>query len=421
MRKIYVSSTFEDLREHREAVYTQLRKLRLDPVAMEDYVAGEARPLDQCLQDVADADVYVGLFAWRYGYVPEKGNPNQLSITELEYRAALDHGKPLLIFLLSDTAPWPPKLMDSHVPGGDGGARIQKLREHLAKEHLVSSFSSPAHLAGDVSAAVHRLLVETLSDARSPAQPAGPVRAAGPLSSDAGPSMSLRSLEVGLTRARSVARLDKRYAGPIATGFLVRGKDLHESLGDEVYLATPAHVVGAKEQSTIGVTIGPDEVFVLLTAAAPDPGPLGASEVVWSSPIEELDVSLLRLDRRLGEETGLPIASALPVLADPDAERGAVFAHHAPRVFLIGHPRGGPMALSIDNCRLLDHDERALQYLADTHPGSGGSPVFNAQWEVLGIHRLRGEVPRLHGDGVVSACQAVSLLAVRRALRDAFG
>jgi hypothetical protein len=426
MRRIYVSSTFEDLREYREAVYAQLRKFRLDPLAMEDYVAGEARPLDRCVKDVVAADVYLGLFAWRYGYVPEEDNPEGLSITEIEYRTAVKHGKSLLIFLLSDQAPWPPKLMDSHLATPDRGANIKRLRDRLAKDHMVSLFSSPAQLAGEVSAAVHRLIVETLSDARNPAESSAPRRPTGPLPGEAGPALSLRSLETGLARASGVARLEKRNAGPIATGFLVEGKDLHESLGNDLYLATPAHVVGPKEQSTIGLTVGPDELLIVLTAAKRDPRPLRAEELVWSSPIEELDVSLLRLDRQPDEACGLPIAHSLPGLAGhgPKPERPAAalaFSEEAPRVFLIGHPRGGPLAFSIDNCRLLDHDERSLQYLADTHPGSGGSPVFNQLWEVLGIHRLRGELPRLHGEGMVTACQAVSLQAVRTALRTALG
>jgi uncharacterized protein DUF4062 len=63
--KIYISSTFEVLKDERERVYRQLRKLRHDVISMEDYVAGEQRPLDECLADVADCDAYVALIAWR--------------------------------------------------------------------------------------------------------------------------------------------------------------------------------------------------------------------------------------------------------------------------------------------------------------------------------------------------------------------
>src|SRR5688500_18466825 len=111
--KIYISSTYEDLKSYRERVYHHLRTLRHDVIAMEDYVAADARPLDKCLRDVRESDVYVGLYAWRYGYVPPKGNPKGKSITELEYLEAARHHKPRLLFLVNERAAWPPNLMDS--------------------------------------------------------------------------------------------------------------------------------------------------------------------------------------------------------------------------------------------------------------------------------------------------------------------
>ena len=79
MSRIYVSSTFSDLQDQREAVYRALRRLGHDVVAMEDYVASDQRPLDRCLDDVASSDVYIGIVAWRYGYVPPTGNPEAYS------------------------------------------------------------------------------------------------------------------------------------------------------------------------------------------------------------------------------------------------------------------------------------------------------------------------------------------------------
>src|SRR5262245_16992236 len=100
MAKIYVSSTHSDLKEYREAIYKALRALRQDVIAMEDYVASDQRPLDKCLADVAGCDIYVGIFAWRYGFIPTNDNPEQKSITELEYRQAVRTGKQKLVFLL---------------------------------------------------------------------------------------------------------------------------------------------------------------------------------------------------------------------------------------------------------------------------------------------------------------------------------
>jgi Domain of unknown function (DUF4062) len=50
-----------------------------DAIAMEDYVATDRRPLQKCLADVAACDGYIGIFAWRYGFVPEADNSERRS------------------------------------------------------------------------------------------------------------------------------------------------------------------------------------------------------------------------------------------------------------------------------------------------------------------------------------------------------
>jgi hypothetical protein len=152
--KIYVSSTYSDLKNYREEVYHTLRQLRHDVIAMEDYVATDQRPLDKCLNDVATCDIYVGIFAWRYGYIPDQDNPEQRSITELEYRKAGEVGIPRLIFILKDDASWPTTLTDYKTGEGDRGKCIETFRNELMKEKTVSFFENPDDLARLVSVAV---------------------------------------------------------------------------------------------------------------------------------------------------------------------------------------------------------------------------------------------------------------------------
>ena len=72
MATIYLSSTYSDLIEHRNLVYRALRRMHHHVIGMEDYVATDQRPLDKCLADVGASDLYIGIFAWRYGFVPEE-------------------------------------------------------------------------------------------------------------------------------------------------------------------------------------------------------------------------------------------------------------------------------------------------------------------------------------------------------------
>ena len=154
MAKIYLSSTFNDLKGCRKDVYDSLRSMHHDVIAMEHYVAADRRPLDKSLSDVADCDIYIGIFAWRYGYIPEKDNPEQRSITELEFRHAVKTGKIRLIFLLNEDAPWPRSMVDS----GEEAERLSLLRKELSEEYLASFFMSCEELARQASTAVANCL-----------------------------------------------------------------------------------------------------------------------------------------------------------------------------------------------------------------------------------------------------------------------
>ena len=93
-----------------------LRQLGHDVIAMEGYVAADQRPLDKCLADVGACDLYVGIFAHRYGYVPEDDNPEHRSFIEREYRHAEALGIPRLAFLLDVNRAWPPGQSPRTVP-----------------------------------------------------------------------------------------------------------------------------------------------------------------------------------------------------------------------------------------------------------------------------------------------------------------
>ena len=146
--RAYVSATFKDLQAHRRIAQVVLKRFGYEDVAMEYYVAEDERPLEKCLRDVADCDLYVGIFAWRYGFVPETDNPKKLSITELEYRKAVELDKPRLLFVIDDDADWPAKFMDID------RSNIARLHAAVRKDRLGATFSTPDSLEARLSAAL---------------------------------------------------------------------------------------------------------------------------------------------------------------------------------------------------------------------------------------------------------------------------
>jgi hypothetical protein len=145
--EIYISSTYQDLKDCRLRANDALRGLGHTVRAMETYVAEDGRSLDVCRRDVRECALYVGIFAWRYGWIP----PGETkSITHLEYEQARVAGKTCLIFLLEDNAPWPGALFDTN------RATINTLRQSLSDTHTVSLFRDPTDLAKRVADAVKR-------------------------------------------------------------------------------------------------------------------------------------------------------------------------------------------------------------------------------------------------------------------------
>jgi hypothetical protein len=175
--KIYLSSTYEDLKDHRRTVFDALRQSGYQVIAMEVYVARDERPVNACLKDVAESDIYVGIFGLRYGYEPppEHNNPDGLSITELEFRQADNQDTTdCLTFLLNEDEALPPKKYIDALSGeNERGERIKGLRDHLQKVKTARffSYSTPHELASLVQTAVAKYAQERGADRPSDEAP----------------------------------------------------------------------------------------------------------------------------------------------------------------------------------------------------------------------------------------------------------
>ena len=145
--RVYVSSTSLDLQDHRQAVIEALMRSGHMPVCMEYQPAADVTPKEECMRQVSTCDLYVGIFAWRYGYIPLHCD---ISITEMEYRTAIEQKIPAIVFLLKEDLSWPEEFRDDDVPG----SRIRKLREELKQTIWVSFFTSPDNLAKEVLASL---------------------------------------------------------------------------------------------------------------------------------------------------------------------------------------------------------------------------------------------------------------------------
>jgi len=97
--RVFVSSTALDLREHRLAVARALEQLGLGLARMETFGARPSEPTEACLVEIEDSELFVGLYAHRYGYVPER---SEIPITETEFDHARSLRRPTFCFFVDD-------------------------------------------------------------------------------------------------------------------------------------------------------------------------------------------------------------------------------------------------------------------------------------------------------------------------------
>jgi S1-C subfamily serine protease len=225
---------------------------------------------------------------------------------------------------------------------------------------------------------------------------------------DDGPR-TYRWMLLGLERARSVAAIELRGIRRHGTGFLMRARDLGLVL-DELVVVTNHHVVNDEGS---GEAIRPESTEVVFEATSP-PQRLEVDKVLWQSPTDRHDVSILKLKSQPSDLKPLSPAGALPVIDEPQ------------RVYVIGYPGGRELAFSLQDNELLDHEAPPkgkppiagvvrLHYRAPTEGGSSGSPVFNDEWNVIGLHHLGGKsgVSRLNGtSGTYAANEGLWIQAI---------
>jgi len=216
--------------------------------------------------------------------------------------------------------------------------------------------------------------------------------------------------KMGLDRAQVVAKVLNPVGDGFGTGFLIRGGDLVPALGDEVFFLTNAHVVSSDPdvRATYG-SLDPDEATVLFeNSETAGNQHFRVKKLLWTSPPEVLDASLLRLDPPVPSLQTYPLAKNLPL------------ADGVQKVYVIGHPGGRSLSISLNDNLLLDWDDRLVHYRAPTEGGSSGSPVFNQSWQLIGLHHAGGmSMPRLNGkEGTYPANEGIWIQRLIKALGE---
>lgn len=144
--QIFVSSTYQDLRDEREQVIKASLEMGHIPVGMEMFSAADDEQWKIITRQIDESDYYVLLCAHRYGSVAEDG----ISYTEKEYDYAAAKGIPVLSFVLDEDAPWP---KTKHEEDAKGRKRLIEFKKKI-KSRMVQFWKNKEELHGRVSIAL---------------------------------------------------------------------------------------------------------------------------------------------------------------------------------------------------------------------------------------------------------------------------
>jgi CheY-like chemotaxis protein len=150
--KVFLSSTYEDLREYRAKAAQAIERLGQHGVRMEVFGARPADATDVSLNELEISDAFLGIYAHRYGYVPIGSS---MSITEQEFAFAQQRRKPTFCFLIDEDFPWAPKLIEPE----PGQSKLKMFKQRISSVVVRDSFTTPEDLAFKVASSLGRFLI----------------------------------------------------------------------------------------------------------------------------------------------------------------------------------------------------------------------------------------------------------------------
>jgi len=151
--QIFISSTYTDLIEERQAAVSAILKAGHIPAGMELFTSGDESQMDTIKRWIDDSDIYMLILGGRYGSVEKT---TSLSYTELEYDYAVENEIPYFAVVINeDSLEKKVKIIGSDVLEKEHPQELKLFREKVLSK-ISSFFDDPK----DIKLSVH----ETISD-----------------------------------------------------------------------------------------------------------------------------------------------------------------------------------------------------------------------------------------------------------------
>tara|TARA_R110002050_G_scaffold4696_2_gene22402 strand:- start:61 stop:1065 length:1005 start_codon:yes stop_codon:yes gene_type:complete len=169
--QVFISSTYEDLKDERKAVEQTIIRAGDFPVGMEAFPAADEEQFEFIKTVISQCDYYILLIAGRYGSLASDGK----SYTEKEYAYTVEIGVPVLVMLRDDRGDLPVSRTETNAESRDkleqfiqtaSTGRVRKgwtsidglkLAVREALDHAKATKQRPGWIRGDQSSSTDTL------------------------------------------------------------------------------------------------------------------------------------------------------------------------------------------------------------------------------------------------------------------------
>ena len=151
--QIFISSTYEDLKEERKKVQEAILSMYHIPIGMEMFSASDEEQWEIIKGTISSSDYYVLIVAHRYGSIIDSGSDAGISYTEKEYQYARSKGIPIIAFLIDEKVPVNSDFIDKET---NKRRKLKRFNDDIKKGRMVEWWKNADDLAHKLTLALYK-------------------------------------------------------------------------------------------------------------------------------------------------------------------------------------------------------------------------------------------------------------------------
>lgn len=145
--QIFISSTYEDLKNERKKVRDAILSMCHFPIGMEFFSAADEKQWEIIKDSINSSDYFILIIGKRYGSIIEEGNYAGMSYTEKEFTYAINKGIPVLAFLIDKSVPRTDEQRENNKKKQN---KLNKFIDKVKKDRIVEWWTSTDDLVAKV-------------------------------------------------------------------------------------------------------------------------------------------------------------------------------------------------------------------------------------------------------------------------------